>query len=79
MLSGLKFVEDYVDVGVLDVIEMLFGFGFDDVVVYVVNFLFEYVWDMFWNYFSGISNIVVCCVFLVLNKIGDMFECWMFD
>ena len=37
MSSGLKFAEDYVDAGVSDVIEMLFGKGADDVAAFAAE------------------------------------------
>ncbi len=79
MSSGLKFAEDYVDAGVSDVIEMLFGSGSDDVAAHAANFPLEHARDTFWNYSSGTSNIVARCASLALNKTGDTFERWMFD
>lgn len=79
MSSGLKFAEDYVDAGVSDVIEMLFGSGSDDVAAHAANFPLEHAPDTFWNYSSGTSNIVARCAATVLGQTGDAFQNWMFE
>lgn len=79
MSSGLKFTEDYVDSGVSDVIEMLFGAGADDVAAHAANFPLAHEIDTFWNYSSGTSNIVARLASAALGKSGDAFEAWMFE
>lgn len=78
MSSGLKFAEDYVDAGVSDVIEMLFGAGSEDVAAHAASFPLEHAPDTFWNYSSGTSNIVARCAARALGKSGDAFQDWMF-
>src|SRR5262245_839287 len=58
MRDGLDFTEDYVDAGVSDVIEMLFGSGKDDVAAYAEARVLAYEPDTRFNYSSGTSNIV---------------------
>ena len=58
MSSGLKFVEDYVDGHVSDVIEMLFNSGKDDVAHYAASLPLEHPPGSFWSYASGTTNIV---------------------
>jgi len=58
MRDGLNFAEDYVDAGVSDVIEMLFGSGKDDVAAYAEARELAYEPDTRFNYSSGTSNIV---------------------
>ena len=58
MTSGLHFVEDYVDDGVSDVIDMLFGSGIDDVAGFAVGKPLDHAPGTFWNYSSGTSNIL---------------------
>lgn len=58
MRDGLAFVEDYVDDGVSDVIEMLFGSGRDDVATYAVSRPLLHPPGTVFNYSSGTSNIV---------------------
>ena len=79
MSSGLKFAEDYVDSGVSDVIEMLFGAGSDDVAGYAASCPLAHAPDTFWNYSSGTSNIVARCGARALGKTGDDFRGWMFE
>lgn len=79
MSSGLKFTEDYVDSGVSDVIEMLFGAGSEDVAAHAANFPLAHEPDTVWNYSSGTSNIVARCAQSALGKSGEGFERWMFD
>lgn len=78
MSSGLKFAEDYVDAGVSDVIEMLFGAGSEDVAAHAASFPLEHAPDTFWNYSSGTSNIVARCAARALGKSGEAFQDWMF-
>lgn len=79
MSSGLKFTEDYVDSGVSDVIEMLFGAGSEDVAAHAANFPLAHEIDTVWNYSSGTSNIVARLAGDVLGKSGAAFEAWMFE
>ena len=58
MTSGLQFVEDYVDAGVSDVIEMLFGAGVDDHAAFAAAFPLAVPPGTVWNYSSGTSNIL---------------------
>ena len=55
MRDGLDFAEDYVDAGVSDVIEMLFGSGKDDVAAYAEARLLRHAPDTQFNYSSGIA------------------------
>jgi CubicO group peptidase (beta-lactamase class C family) len=58
MRDGLDFAEDYVDAGVSDVIEMLFGTGQDDVAGYAEARTARHPPDTVFNYSSGTSNVV---------------------
>jgi CubicO group peptidase (beta-lactamase class C family) len=58
MTSGLRFVEDYVDDTVSDVIEMLFGSGKDDVAGFAAAFPLEHPPGSVFNYSSGTTNII---------------------
>lgn len=58
MRDGLDFVEDYVDDGVSNVIEMLFGPGTDDVATYATDRPLRHSPGAVFNYSSGTSNIV---------------------
>ncbi|HEV3226054.1 MAG TPA: serine hydrolase [Acidimicrobiales bacterium] len=58
MRDGLAFAEDYVDAGVSDVIEMLFGSGGDDVAGYAESRPAAHPPEAVFNYSSGTSNIV---------------------
>lgn len=58
MRSGLRFTEDYVDAGVSDVIEMLFGSGQHDVAAFAAGFPLDHLPGTFWSYSSGTTNIV---------------------
>jgi CubicO group peptidase (beta-lactamase class C family) len=78
MSSGLKFAEDYVDAGVSDVIEMLFGGGKDDVAGFAANFPLVHEPDSSWSYASGTTNIVARCAARALGRSGDAFRSWMF-
>ena len=79
MSSGLQFAEDYVDAGVSDVIEMLFGKGSDDVASFAANFPLEHAPDSHWSYASGTSNIVARIASCAIGKTGDDFRDWMFE
>jgi CubicO group peptidase (beta-lactamase class C family) len=58
MRDGLDFAEDYVDAGVSDVIEMLFGAGKEDVAAYAEARPLAYEPGTRFNYSSGTSNVV---------------------
>ncbi len=58
MSSGLRFVEDYVDAGSSDVIEMLFGRGRDDVAAFAAAMPLEHPPGTVWSYSSGTSNVI---------------------
>lgn len=58
MRSGLRFTEDYVDAGVSDVIEMLFGSGQHDVATFAASFPLDHLPGTSWSYSSGTTNIV---------------------
>jgi len=79
MSSGLKFTEDYVDSGVSDVIEMLFGAGSENVAAHAASFPLAHEIDTVWNYSSGTSNIVARLAGAALGKSGAAFEAWMFE
>jgi CubicO group peptidase (beta-lactamase class C family) len=79
MSSGLQFAEDYVDAGVSDVIEMLFGKGQGDVAAHAANFPLAHPRDTVWNYSSGTSNIVARCAARAFGAGGDAFKDFMFE
>ncbi len=58
MSSGLRFVEDYVNDVVSDVIEMLFGSGADDHAAFAVAAPLDHPPGTVFNYASGTSNII---------------------
>ena len=58
MSSGLRFLEDYVDAGVSNCIEMLFGSGSDDVAGYAASLPLDHVPNSVFNYSSGTTNII---------------------
>jgi CubicO group peptidase (beta-lactamase class C family) len=58
MRSGLRFVEDYVDDRVSNVIEMLFGAGQQDVARYAAEQPLDHEPGTFFYYSSGTSNLV---------------------
>lgn len=58
MRSGLEWVEDYVDGGISDVIEMLFQGAKDDVAAYAVAKQLEAAPGDVWKYSSGTTNII---------------------
>lgn len=62
MRDGLDFTEDYVDAGVSDVIEMLFGRGADDVAAFAADRLLVVPPGERFNYSSGTSNVVSAIV-----------------
>jgi CubicO group peptidase (beta-lactamase class C family) len=58
MRDGLDFAEDYVDAGVSDVIEMLFGSGKEDVAAYAMARPLAHPPGTVWSYSSGTTNII---------------------
>ncbi|MCF6329695.1 MAG: serine hydrolase, partial [Henriciella sp.] len=78
MSSGLKFTEDYVDAGVSDVIEMLFGEGKDDVGAFAASFPAEHAPGTAWSYSSGTTNIIARCAARALGESGEDFKAFMF-
>ena len=57
--SGLRFVEDYVDVGTSDVIEMLFGAGIADHAAFAADMPLLHPPGTSWSYASG-STMIIC-------------------
>jgi len=76
MRDGLDFAEDYVDAGVSDVIEMLFGEGKDDVLAYAESRPLRATPGERFNYSSGTSNIVSGIVGREIG-FGDDFDRFM--
>jgi CubicO group peptidase (beta-lactamase class C family) len=68
MRDGLDFVEDYVDAGRSDVIEMLFGAGQHDVAGFAANRALAHTPGTVFNYSSGTSNIVARIVGSVVGR-----------
>lgn len=58
MVDGLDFIEDYVDEGSSNVIDMIFGSGKADVAGYAEALQLAHPPGDFWSYSSGTSNIV---------------------
>ena len=77
MSSGLKFTEDYVDAGVSDVIEMLFGAGKDDVASFAAKSPLAHPPGTEWSYSSGTTNIVARCAARALGASGPAFRDFM--
>ncbi|MFN7056012.1 serine hydrolase domain-containing protein [Hyphomonas sp.] len=78
MSSGLQFAEDYVDAGVSDVIEMLFGAGKSDVAAYAASLPLAHPPGTVWNYASGTTNIIARLAAHTLGASGDAFRDFMF-
>jgi CubicO group peptidase (beta-lactamase class C family) len=72
MRDGLDFAEDYVDAGVSNVIEMLFGEGKDDVVAYAESRSLRAEPGTRFNYSSGTSNVVSGIVAREVGRGGAM-------
>lgn len=77
MSSGLKFAEDYVDAGVSDVIEMLFGSGKDDVAAYAAKSALIHPPGKAWSYSSGTSNLVARAAARAYGASGEAFRAFM--
>ena len=73
MRDGLDFTEDYVDAGVSDVIEMLFGGGKDDVAAFAADRGLAASPGERFNYSSGTSNIISGVVARLLGP-GEPYE-----
>lgn len=68
MRDGLDFIEDYVDAGRSDVIEMLFGAGQHDVARFAAERRLAHAPGTVFNYSSGTSNIVARLVGTVVGS-----------
>lgn len=68
MRDGLEWAEDYVDAGVSNVIDMLFGSGQDDVAAYAEARPLAHPPGSVFNYSSGTSNIVAAVVGRVVGS-----------
>jgi len=79
MSSGLSWAEDYVDAGVSNVIEMLFGEGASDVAAYAAQRPLAHAPGSQWLYSSGTSNIVARIAADAAGKSGDAFQAFMFE
>ncbi len=73
MRDGLDFVEDYVDAGRSDVIEMLFGGGKDDVARFAADRPLVATPGERFNYSSGTSNIISGIVARMVGS-GEPYE-----
>ncbi len=78
MRDGLRWAEDYVDAGVSDVIEMLFGAGKDDVAAYAEARPLAHEPGTVFNYSSGTSNIVAAILGRVVGQ-GEDVRAFLFD
>ena len=78
MRDGLRFVEDYVDERVSDVIEMLFGRGQDDVAHYAADRPLATAPGDAFNYSSGTSNVLSGVVAGLVGR-GDAYAGWLHD
>jgi len=58
MRSGLQFVEDYVDEGASNCLEMLYGDGQHDMAAYAAGLPLLHEPGAVWNYSSGTTNII---------------------
>jgi CubicO group peptidase (beta-lactamase class C family) len=76
MRAGLAFVEDYVDAGVSDCIDMLFGSGAADMGAYAATKPPVAPPGRLFNYSSGTTNIV-CRIVADLVGRGPAMESWM--
>lgn len=77
MSSGLQFREDYVDAGVSDTIEMLFGGGKTDTAHYAAGRPLEHAPGTHWLYSSGTTNIIARLLAKALGLDRDGFEAFM--
>jgi len=82
MRDGLDFVEDYVDAGRSDVIEMLFGKGKDDVARFAANRPLEATPGERFNYSSGTTNVISSMVARLVGSGGpyeELLQSRLFD
>jgi CubicO group peptidase (beta-lactamase class C family) len=80
MRDGLRWNEDYVDAGVSDVIEMLFGSGADDVVAFAAARDAEFAPDTRWRYSSGTTNLLADVVRRTAGvERGEPWRQWLID
>ena len=77
MTPGLRFVEDYVDAGISDCLEMLFGGGQHDVAAYAAALPLEHAPGTVWNYSSGTTNIVTRILGERVGGGRDGMQAWM--
>jgi CubicO group peptidase (beta-lactamase class C family) len=78
MRDGLAWAEDYVDAGVSDVIEMLFGSGADDVAAFAAAKPLRHEPGAVFNYSSGTTNIVAGLVADLVGR-GDAFATFLHE
>jgi CubicO group peptidase (beta-lactamase class C family) len=78
MRDGLAFVEDYVDRGVSDVMEMLWGSGAGDVAAYAADHPMVAAAGECFHYSSGTSNIVSGIVARTVGP-GDRYRRFLAD
>ena len=79
MRSGLQFVEDYVDEGVSNCLEMLYGAGAADMAGYAAALPLIHEPGAVWNYSSGTTNIISRIVGDVVAGMGDDMEAFLRD
>jgi CubicO group peptidase (beta-lactamase class C family) len=78
MRDGLAWAEDYVDAGISDVIEMLFGSGQADVAGFAADRVLAAPPGERFNYSSGTSNIVSSLVADLVGR-GEAYEAFLRD
>jgi CubicO group peptidase (beta-lactamase class C family) len=78
MRDGLRWVEDYVDDGVSDVIQMLFGDGIGDTAAFAARHEAAVAPGTRFNYSSGTSNLVARIVGDVVGR-GEATRAFLFD
>jgi len=78
MRDGLAWAEDYVDTGISDVIEMLFGSGQADVADFAADRVLAAPPGERFNYSSGTSNIVSSLVADLVGR-GEAYEAFLRD
>ena len=76
MRDGLEWAEDYVDAGVSDVIEMLFGSGVDDVAAFATARPLRHEPGTVFNYSSGTTNVVSSVVAELVGH-GDTYASFL--
>ncbi len=74
MRDGLDFIEDYVDAGRSDVIEMLFGKGKDDVAHFAADRPLKATPGERFNYSSGTTNVISSMVARLVGSGGPYEE-----